>query len=291
MPYNLILNSSNVINNNNSIFKYTFSNGSFNIYENSEICISNIVIPYSWFNINQNYYNNATIAYKWNNIIYTCIFPNGFYLISDLNSYLQLYMISQNQYLTNISSGTNIYYISIIQNTTYYSNQIILYPIPTSLPSGYTAPANFVYSTTTQTPQLIIYYGIGLILGFLPSTYPLISQSSIYTMLSNITPNATPVNSIIVRCDIINNGCSSPSDILDSFNINANFGSNVTYNNPYPKWVTISEGTFNSISIFFEDQNFNTLQCNDSNVLISLLIRQGPKPKKLLKEIQFKDDN
>ena len=108
----LVLNSSNVIGINNSQFQYKFVNGAFTINEGSEICISQITIPYSWFNINQNFYNNATLQYRWYYgaglyNTYTVVFPSGFYTISDLNNYLQQYMISQNQYFYNSTTGLN----------------------------------------------------------------------------------------------------------------------------------------------------------------------------------------
>lgn len=126
-----------------------------------------------------------------------------------------------------------------------------------------------------------------------------------YNVLSNCTPNATPVNSIVVRSDIVNNNCAVPSDILDTFSINASFGSNIVYIPPYEKWISIQPGTYASLSIVFQDQNFFALQANDSNVLIALLLRQGKKKQlqsnqnsldskqnitTLVKQIDFKDE-
>ena len=331
MPYTLVLNSSNVIGSNNSIFKYNFINGAFTINEDSEMCVSQIVIPYSWFNINKAYYTNATLQYKFPNgsttNTYTVTFPNGYYSVNDLNNYLQLYMVSQNQYFYSSTAGTNLYYIQIVTNTTYYSNQIIVNNVPTTLPSGYSLPTTTVggftytgfncntttggasgstssfYPTSTITPQVIIptytgIYGLGSIIGFTGGTYPATAQSTSYNVLSNTIPNATPVNSIVVRSDIVNNPCAMPSDILDTFSINTNFGSNITYSPPYEKWISIQAGTYNSIAIAFQDQNFTTLQANDPNVLIALLLRQGKKKpahinrivSPLVKQLEFKDE-
>jgi hypothetical protein len=329
MPYTLVLNSSNVIGSNNSIFKYNFINGAFTVNPDSEMCVSQIVIPYSWFNINKSYYTNATLQYKFPNgattNTYTVIFPNGFYSVSDLNNYLQLYMISQNQYVS--TSGTNLYYMKIFENTTYYSNQIVINNVPTTLPTGYTLPTTVIngftytgfncntttagasgsvisfYPTATVTPQIIIpsyigIYGIGSIIGFTSGTYPTVSQSTSYNVLSNTVPNATPVNSIVVRSDIVNNPCSMPSDILDTFSISSSFGSNITYTPPYEKWISIQEGKYNHITISFQDQNFNTLQANDPNILIAILLRQGKKKpahinrivSPLVTQLEFKDE-
>ena len=331
MPYTLVLNSTNVIGSNNSIFKYNFINGAFHINEESEMCVSQIVIPYSWFNINKGYYSNATLQYKFPNGLssntYTVTFPNGYYSVSDLNNYLQLYMVSQNQYFYSSTAGTNLYYIQIVTNTTYYSNQIIVNNVPITLPSGYSLPTTTTggftytgfncntttagssgstssfYPTSTLTPQVIIptytgIYGIGSILGFTAGTYPSVAQSTSYNVLSNTTPNATPVNSVVVRCDIVNNTCAMPSDILDTFSITSSFGSNITYTPPYEKWISIQTGTYASLTLAFQDQNFTTIQANDSNILIALLLRQGKKRpphlnrivSPLVKQLEFKDE-
>ena len=91
-----------------------------------------------------------------------------------------------------------------------------------------------------------------------------------------------------------------PSDILDTFSINASFGSNIVYIPPYEKWISIQSGTYASLSIVFQDQNFFALQANDSNVLIALLLRQGKEkpseknpfltPSNQIKQIEFKDE-
>ena len=57
MSYNLVINSSNVVNSLNNQYRYDFINGSFEIPENSEIMISSLQIPYSWYNISTRYNN------------------------------------------------------------------------------------------------------------------------------------------------------------------------------------------------------------------------------------------
>ena len=200
MSYTLILNSNNVNNINNTEYKYNFINGSFYINEGSQICVSQIVIPYSWFNVNNGYYNNATLSYIFGNNTYNVTFPDGFYTTEDLNKYLQLYMVNQNQYLYNISTGLNMYFIEIIVNVTYYSNQLLFTPIPKFLPDGYSTGSTVingytfsgfnVYPTTCglfgyngnvfpqtgYTPQIIINSDISTIIGFSQNIYPIYSN-------------------------------------------------------------------------------------------------------------------
>ncbi len=295
---NLVLNSNNVVGNTNSQFRYRFLNGAFNVPEGSEMCVSQVIVPYSWFNINATYYQNQTLQYRfyygaglYNT--YTVTFPNGFYAVSDLNNYLQQYMITQNQYLINNSTGQYLYFIEIFQNTTYYANQIICFAVPTSLSAGYTAPAAgfnynnstaYGYPTTTLTPQVIIpaytgFNGFGSLIGFTGGIYPPATQTTTYNVLSNTTPNATPVNSVIIQCDKCRNECTIPSNVLDAFPITSTFGSNINYSPSYEKWIKLDSGQFNDIVITLSDQNFNLISANDPNVLISLLINLGPSKK------------
>ena len=67
MSYTLVLNSNNVINSHNTEYKYNFINGNFLINEGSQMCVSQIIIPYSWYNVNNGYYSNATLSYIFGN--------------------------------------------------------------------------------------------------------------------------------------------------------------------------------------------------------------------------------
>ena len=97
MPFNLILNSSNVTNFDNTTFLYNFSNGYFNIEEGAEICVSQVVIPNTFFNINKGLYNNATFRFSikidTTTTQYTVTLKDGFYKTSDINQYLVQYFI------------------------------------------------------------------------------------------------------------------------------------------------------------------------------------------------------
>ena len=145
MSYSLVLNSSNVVaGSNNNTYRYNFIQGSFNIPENSEISVSSVVLPYSFFNITKAYSNNILhyffpiSAGSANNFTdFTITIPDGFYTTTDINNFFQNYCIQNGLYLVN-SAGQNVYYASISYNPTYYANQIIVFPVPTSLPAGYT---------------------------------------------------------------------------------------------------------------------------------------------------------
>jgi hypothetical protein len=294
MAYNLVLNNTNAVGLYKTQYKYNFINGSFTINEDSEICISQVIFPYSFFNVNKTLYNNASlqyIFYSGNGVAqtYTVIFPDGFYTVSDLSNYLQQYMISQNQYFQNVNTGENQYFLSIQTNTVYYANQIICSPIPSSTPDGFTEPPlgfnypnGFPNSGYNYTPQVIITNNnFGSLIGYTAGTYPSSLTQNSTSLLGNIIPNITPVNSIVILCDLVKNECASPTNILDTITIsNVSFGNNIIYQPSYAKWVSIQAGTYQNLTIQFVDQNFNIIQANDNNVMISLLLKQGDEERK-----------
>ena len=275
----LVLNSSNVFGNNKNIYKFNFVNGMFYIKEGSEICLSNITIPYSWFNITSVYENN-TFQFTWygtSAVVYTVVLPDGFYLVSDINNFLENFMIANNLYLLNTTTGSYIFYIQLYVSATYYSNQILSFAIPSSLPTGYTAPAGWAgFPATPSTPLFtVLNNNLQALLGFTAGSYPPIKQTTNYSILSNLLPPVgSPVNSIIVRCSLINNKVAMPTDILDSFPINSTFGSNINYIPSYEKWVKVHHGSYSNLIITFVDQDFNNIKILDPNVIITLLIRQ-----------------
>ena len=92
MSLSLVLNSNNVVNNGlNSQYQYNFINGAFNVPPNSTMCISNVTIPYSWFNLNSSLYNNVSFQYTFPDSsgqpTYIVTIPNGYYDVDDINNY------------------------------------------------------------------------------------------------------------------------------------------------------------------------------------------------------------
>lgn len=289
----LVLNSSNVTGNINSTYTYKFINGSYAIPEGSEICVSSAVIPYSFFNVSAQVYNNATFSYNYPNnaggfTTYTIILPNGFYLLSNIVQYIQNYMISLNQYL--IRGTSNIYFIDLVSNSTYYTNTLFLYQVPTAanlatLYPGATAPVGFVFPTISRMPTFTVLSTsapFGSLIGFLPGTYgpspnPPGGTTYSYNTNGNTVPNATPVNSLVLNCNLVNNLVTMPSNIMDSMPINATFGSNITYNATFEKWVPLTPGRYSNLIVNLLDQNLNPVVCNDPNILITLLLRSPKK--------------
>jgi hypothetical protein len=165
--------------------------------------------------------------------------------------------------------------MSFTQNTTYYANQIITKQIPASLPAGFTAPSGFPYPPTAlRGPYIeILNNNFTKLIGLSTGNYGR-DLSGNLSQLSNITPQAATVNSLIVKCSLVNNGVTNNSDIVDAFAIsNGKFGENLNYNNNIEKWVNLSPGNYSNFIVTIVDQNLQDINIIDSNLLINFLIR------------------
>lgn len=280
MSFNLVLNSSNVVGNNNNTFQYNFSSNSFQIKEGYEMCLSSATIPYSWFNVSVLNNNNSFVFYfptastTYNT--YSITLPDGFYSATDIRFYLQQFCLANGLYLIN-STGQNVYFINLEFNPTYYAVQLLTLLVPTSLPSGFTTPSNWIgYPSISRTPyiEILSNNNFGKLIGFSAGNYGLNATTN-QSLLSNITPNATPVNSLILRCNLVNNDATFPSDILESIPIsNVSFGSNINYQPSYERWIDLRNGIYANFTLSITDQNFNPVIIRDPNSLFTLLIRR-----------------
>jgi len=294
MSFTLVVNSSNVANTNtNATYEYKFINGGFRIEPDMEAMVSSAQIPYSINNITTVYNNNRLLigfptgASTNSYTTFNLLFPDGFYTIDDIRNFIQEYCIANGLYLIN-ATGSYVYYIDIIQNPTYYANQILLYTVPRSLPVGWTQPSNWIgYSTfsSDRTPyvQFLVANQFHEYLGFNNGVYPpgaLTTGNTVnYSVLSNRKPPiASYVNSIVIHCSLVNNSVVSPSDILDAFQItDTKFGSNINYQPSVEKFVRLATGAYNSMIITLTDQNNNPITMLDPNILITILFRKKSK--------------
>ena len=288
MSYTLLLNSSNVIGSNNNTYQYNFISGSFHA-KDCEMAVSSLAIPYSWFNITSAY-NNKTISITFPYLATTTtlniVLPDGFYSVSDINNYIALICVDLGLYLVN-DAGAYVYYFQVYSNATYYTNTIVLSLVPTSLPTNYTRPSAGFWSTvsgnglptTTSTPSFTLAStgSINTLLGFNTGTYAATTSNG-QSINGTKTPLGSTVNALVMRCNLLTNNIAMPSDILDTVPITStSFGSNLTYNPTFQKWISIRDGSYNAMTLTFQDQNLNTLYANDPNLSMALLIRQKKK--------------
>ena len=270
----LIFNSSNVVpNTNNSIYRFKFPS-SVKFHKNDKIAIQSITFPYSMQNLNASFYQNTTISIIYNGQTTNIKIPDGFYLTSDLSQFLQSQcLLTSNNLPYQVDSFGNVsYFFEFIQNPTYYSIELNVYPA--ILSSGFTNPKGAVF--TGLTPQIVINSNLKNIIGFNLGTFPPTAQNSNYTIQSyqmGLIPNTTPVNAVIIQCSIVNNNYDVASRTLYSFSPNTTYGSNIVISPSAFAWINIFEGSYDVLDLTFTDQNYQRMNILDPNLCIQVLIK------------------
>jgi len=270
MTKTLILNSSNITSSKNNQLTFSFPGGATQFREN-KIALCGISIYYSWDNINS---TNNTFTYTWiDSTINTVTIPSGFYTIQDINSFFQSTLITNTHYLVD-SAGDYVYYLEFVENAQLYGIQFNSYPVPTSLPSGYTKPGSWSFPGTASTPRITIssVNTFSNIIGFNAGTYPSVTQTTNYSKISDSTPQITPIQSLILTCSLIDNPLSIPNNIMYCFSPNVTFGSLIQINPNSPIFNNIKDGFYQNLVITIYDQNFQEITIKDSNIVILLQI-------------------
>lgn len=288
MVATIVLNQSNIVPNGlNNTLVYRFPNSVS--FPNHEIAIQNISMYYAWENINASPLANNTFSYDWvsggTTTTYSITIPSGLYEVADLNYYLQYEFIRNGTYLIN-GAGKNVYYAEFLINAQQYAVQINTFPVPTTLPSGFSVPvadpasgsAGWVgFPTTTFNPSLSIPANFNKVLGFTTPT-PFITglNSGVGTNLSfvsNTAPQVQPNSSIYLSLSNIANKYAIPNSIIYSLSPSVRFGSQINEYPPQFAWNKLLSGTYNELRLQFLGIDFSPLTILDPNMTIVLVIR------------------
>ena len=273
----VILNSTNKVS--NAKYEYIFPSTQ-KFTAGTKVSLNSISMYNSIFNVEAVRSNNK-ISIIWNantSVQYDLTVSDGFYDISSLNFQIQSFCILNDLYMINDATGEYVYYINLLTNSTAYSAQLNIYPLPTTAEAtalGYSIPvgASWTAPVSAKTPQLIIPVGtFGNLIGFQSATYPSAIQSTFQAILSTTTPQISPVNSILIGCNLINSAYANPSHIFASIPIKAGFGSLIDYESASPVATSISSGSYGKITIEFYSQFFELLRLHDDEVTIILNI-------------------
>jgi len=288
MVATIVLNQSNIVpDGKNNTLVYKFPNSV--AFPNHEIAIQNITMYYAWENINSSPLANNTFSYTWvsgtTSTTYDIVIPNGLYEVSDLNFYLQFQFIKNGTYLIN-PAGDNVYYAEVLINPNRYAVQINTFPVPTSLPTGWTAPTASIpagtagwvgFPTTTFNPQLTIPNNLNKILGFsTPNPFQTSLNSGVGTNLSyisNVAPQVQPNSSVYLAISNIANKYAIPNSIIYSLSPSVAFGEQINEFPPQFAWNKLLSGTYNELRIQILGIDFQPLTILDPNMTIVLVIR------------------
>ncbi|GMF34558.1 unnamed protein product [Phytophthora fragariaefolia] len=206
----------------NNQFKYSFPASA--TFKDVEVAVQSISMYNSQFNIDSVAYGNNTFKVEVLTaatvLVISITLKDGIYSYTDINRMIQTARINAGAYLID-SNGNNVFFIQLIENSTYYAAQVDVYPTPTVIGS-YTAPPTGVYSsggsglpTTARVPRLIIDNSkFGEVIGYSSGQYPSSSSTVAASFLSDLSPQVNPVSAYVVRFSLINNSFTAPPDIL-----------------------------------------------------------------------------
>ncbi len=297
----IVLNRKNVVPyTNNTKYMYKFPKP-INVI-NNEISLASLNMYYSWPNI-QAIYKNNIFTYKWwdyqGNLtsVQNITIPDGNYSISILSSYIQSQMLLRGHYLKDNKTQNKVFFVELIENPTYYACEITFTAMfakgTADAGTNYTNenPPTQVYDTSgnlvwkgwdfpssKQYPQVIMSSSSNMkeFLGFEVGTYPAPNSpiATTYDVLGTIAPMTYPVSAVNIQSNFCSNQIAIPNNIMFSFSQgNASYGDLIIKEPQNLIWCKIPDGTYSQLELQFIDQDFNPMKILDSQVNITLLIR------------------
>ena len=229
------MNTLNSKKNESNKFLYQFTDKINLKNPNKNMTLANLSIYYTWKNIKSGYNNNIfkILAPTWND---TFDFPNGSYLIADIQNYFE-YIIKKHETITD--NAPVLIYVNRIKNR-------IIFKIK----SGYKLEL-----LSKETMQLL--------------------GSSGNTIDSDkdgeLVPELEVVEVVLIHCNLVNNTYQQASKVLFTFVPNKQFDQLITITPHSPKMLKTTNAEFSFIEIWLTDQNNKPLEIED-NVNITLII-------------------
>tara|TARA_R110002012_G_scaffold158318_3_gene319717 strand:- start:916 stop:1782 length:867 start_codon:yes stop_codon:yes gene_type:complete len=288
MPSTIVFNQSSIVGTGNNTFEYKFpSSVNFN---NHEIAVESISINYSWVNISSALNNNKFeyVFYGTSGAVtYQVTIDDGLYELSQINSKLQYEMIKNGTFLIN-ASGQNVYYAEFIVNNTAFAYQLNTFPVPISLPAGWSVPvanpiagtAGWVgFYTQNTNPQInLLANNFYKILGFpdLFSSSANIGVNTNLSYLSTTAPAIQPNTNVYVSMSNIQNPYANPSSIIHNLVVQGGFGQQIVDKPNEYAFNKLLEGQYNQLRLQFLGSDNQPLKILDPDTVIVCLIREKP---------------
>lgn len=277
VSYPLIITKNNLVAGSTNTYKYDFSS---NVdMSNIDIGLGSASIWFSWRNITAAKSNNQfSIIHPITgagNITLNLTIPDGGYNISDLNNYLRYYLIYNGYYIQNTTTNEQIVYCKLQVNNSTYSIEFVSYPLPTSLPAGYTAGSAITFPSTTRTPQLVVSQpNFGTVIGFATGTFPAVQPIVLTTSTSTLVPQVSDVTNVVLTLDSAMNPFAPNSKVIHSISPAGYAYASLIKSEPNEiSWVPQQSGWRQSITIQLVNQNLTPLEQFDTDVSIKLLLR------------------
>lgn len=277
VSYPLIITKNNLVPGSTNTYRYNFSS---NVdMGNIDIGLGSASIWFSWRNITSSKSNNqfsiihpAALA---TNITLNLTIPDGGYDINDINNFLRYYLINNGYYIQNTTTNEQIVYCKFQVNPSIYAVEFVSYPLPTSLPAGYTAGPSIVFPSTTRAPQLVVNQtGFGTVIGYAIGTFPITQQIVLSTTISTLVPVVSDVSNVILTLDSAMNPFAPNSKVIHAISPAGYAYASLIKSEPNEiSWVPQQSGWRQSITIQLVNQNLIPLEQFDTDLTIKLLLR------------------
>jgi hypothetical protein len=182
--------------------------------------------------------------------------------------------------VTANDGADNVYFAEIVINSIRYSTSLNFYAIPTESQAtalGYVKPAQatWTYPQSSQCPSLSFNQPFANLIGLTFGTYPAQSTSTNVQYLSTQTPVISPVDSLILTCNLISSKYSIPSNVLFTVPISSALGSLINVNISTIVFNDILPQNFSSLEITIFDQLFNPVILLDKEMTLTLVINES----------------
>jgi hypothetical protein len=180
-------------------------------------------------------------------------------------------------YVTANDGADNVYFFELVINSIRYSTSLNFYAIPTdaqATSSGYTKPASakWSYPVSPEIPSLSFGQPFGNLIGQTFGTYPPIAQFTTIQYLSTSTPVISPVDSLILTCNLINSKYSVPNNKLFTVPIMSALGTIIQVGISSIVFNDILAQNFSTLEITLFDQLFNPVVLLDKELTLTLVI-------------------
>lgn len=275
VSYPIILNKSNYDSGSTYIYRFGTSVEMGSV----DIALGSAAMFYSWRNITTvKGNNNLSIIHPATgstNVTLNLTIPDGGYEIADINNFIKFYLITNGYFIQNTSTGEQTVYLELRVNPSTYQVEFVSYPLPTSLPAGYTAGGSITFPTTTRGPQLgVSTQAFGKLIGFEVGSYPATQSASVVTIGSSKTPVLSDVQNVVITLDSASNPYAPNSKVIHSVSYaGVSYGRLITSEPNELSFVPQQQGFRQELRIQLCDQNLRPLELIDNDVTIKLLLR------------------
>ena len=283
----VFLNQSHVDTSNSSMTTMRMNLGAGVNLSGYQVALANISVFNSTFNISSALGNNSfSIGFPNGASSYalqTFTISNGCYSVAQLDALLQGWCLTLGWYLVG-ASGSNYYFMEFVTNSAQYAIQLNVYPVPTTLPTGYTLPTSGTMLFTLPTgsirsPSFSFNQAFGNLVGLSSSIASVTTSTSIQNFVSTFTPKLNVVSCYMMSCNLVNNKLNTNASVLAQIPLIAGFGSLINYNPCQLVFCDCIGGMVNQVVIQFYDQNNVPLLLNDNQICIELLLTAPPPTK------------